>query len=68
MDRFLWRSFDSFIESFSSINGKLLICGDFNYWVDDPAHKPYSSEFVELLNISNFENHVLRPTHVSVIH
>ena len=32
--------FDTFIESFLSRNGKLLICGSFNYWVDDPAQKP----------------------------
>ena len=57
--------FDSFIESFLSINGKPLICGDFKYWVDDLAHKPYSSEFMELLNVNNFENHVLRPRHAS---
>ena len=44
-----------------------MICGNFNYWVDDPEHKPYSSEFMELLNITdnNSDNHVLRPTHAS---
>ena len=57
--------FDFFTESFSSRNGKLLICGDFNYWVHDPAHKPYSPKFMELLTINNFENHVLTPTHAS---
>ena len=50
MDRIVLDEFDSFIEAFLSRNGKLLFCGDFNYWVDDPAHKPYSSEFMELLN------------------
>ena len=43
----------------------VLICGYFNYLVDDPAHKPYSSEFMELLNINDFENHALRPTYAS---
>ena len=38
---------------------------DFNYWTDDPARKPYSFEFLELLNINNFINHVLISTHVS---
>ena len=30
--------------------------------MDDPVHKPYSSEFMEFLNINNFENHVFRLT------
>lgn len=57
--------FGFFLESFSTKEGKLLICGDFNYWVDDPSRKPYSSEFVRLLDINNLVNHVLSPTHVS---
>ena len=57
--------FDSFIATFLSRNGKPLICGDFNYryWVDDPAHNPYSSEFMDLLNTNNFKNVVWKPTH-----
>ena len=39
-----------------------MICGDFNYWVDNPAHKPYFSEFMELLNVNDFENHELAPS------
>ena len=46
-------------------NAKLPIFGDLNSWDDYPAHKPYSFEFMELLNINNFENGVLRPTHAS---
>ena len=65
MNRFLMDDFDSFTESFLSRDGKLLICGDFNYWVDDLAHKPYFFEFMELLNIINFENSVLTPIHTS---
>ena len=65
MDQIFMDEFDFFIEPFSSRNGKLLICGNFNYWVDDPAHKPHSSEFMEFLNINNFENQVLQPTHTS---
>ena len=42
-----------------------VICGDFNYWVDDPSSMPFSSEFVELLDLSNFENFVCFPTHLS---
>ena len=32
---------------------------------NDPAHKPYSSKFMEFLNINNSENHVLTPKHAS---
>ena len=64
-DRLFMDEFDSFIELFSSKNGRLLMCGDFNYWIDDPARKPYSSEFVELLDSNNFVNHVQIPTHAS---
>ena len=48
MDQIFMDEF-GFVESFSSMNGKLLICGDYDYWVDDPAHKPCCSEFMELL-------------------
>ena len=64
-DRTFMNEFNSFMETFSSKNGKLLICGDFNYWVDDPTHKPYSSEFVGLFDLNNFSNYVSGPTHVS---
>ena len=57
--------FVSFFESFWSRNRKLPICGDFNYWVDNPSQKPYSPEFMELLNINNFENHLVRPIHAT---
>ena len=57
--------FDSFIELFSSKHEKLLICGDFNFWVDDPLHKPYSSDFVDFLDSNNLVNYVLTPTHPS---
>ena len=42
-----------------------VICGDFDYWVDNPSSKPFSAEFVELLDLSNFENFVSFPTHLS---
>ena len=45
--------------------GNSVICGDFNYWVDDPSSKPFSAEFVELLDLSNFENFVSFPTYLS---
>ena len=42
-----------------------MICGDFNYWLDNPSLKPYSTEFVNLLDLNNFSNNVLVPTHIS---
>ena len=36
-----------------------------NYWVDDPPHKPFSAEFVELVDVSNFVNHIMMPMLVS---
>ena len=47
------------------VGGNSVICGDFNYWVDDPSSKPFSAEFGELLDLSNFENFVSFPTHLS---
>ena len=47
------------------VGGNSVTCGDFNYWVDDPSSKPFSAEFVELLDRSNFENFVCFPTHLS---
>ena len=57
--------FGTFLESFSIKQGRLLICGDFNYWLDDPSAKPYSPEFLELIEQNNFCNLVNSPTHIS---
>ena len=57
--------FGEFLENFSLKQGNLLICGDFNYWLDDPSAKPYSLEFLELIDQNNFCNLVNSPTHVS---
>ena len=59
------REFGLFMEDFSSKHGNLLICGDFNYWVDDPLAKPYSAEFLELVEQYSFANHVRSSTHLS---
>lgn len=57
--------FGSYVETLSTKEGKLLICGDFNYWMDDPGGKPYSYEFIRLLDVNNLVNNVLHPTHIS---
>ena len=63
MDRGFLDEFGQFLETFSSKPGRLLLCGDFNYWIDKPHLKPFSAEFLELIDQNNFENHVSGPTH-----
>ena len=57
--------FGTFLENFSSKRGRLLICGNFNYWLDDPSGKPYSPDFLELIDQNHFCNLVDSPTHIS---
>ena len=64
-DRAFMKEFGSFLDGLLLVGGNSIICGDFNYWVDDPSSKPFSAEFVELLDLSNFENFVSFPTHLS---
>ena len=64
-DRDFMEEFDQFLETFALKRGEILVCGDFNYWIDNPLQKPFSSEFVELIDSNNFVNHVLHPTHRS---
>ena len=42
----------------------LLIVGDLNYWIDDPPSKPFSTEFMELVDLNNFLIHTMSPTHI----
>ena len=64
-DRAFMEEFGSFLDGLLLVGGNSVICGDFNYWVDDPSSKPFSAEFVELLDLSNFENFVSFPTYLS---
>ena len=59
-DRAFMEEFGSFLDGLLLVGGNSVICGDFNYWVDDPSSKPFS--FVELLDLSNFENFVFSYT------
>lgn len=63
-DRGFMEEFGQFLEEFSAKTGRLLMCGDFNYWVDSPHLKPFSPEFLELTDQNNFVNHVSHPTHI----
>ena len=41
-----------FLEILSVCREKLVICGDFNYWLDNPSLKPYTIEFMSLLDVN----------------
>ena len=64
-DRIFMDEFNQFMEVFSLKSGEHIMCGDFNYWIDRPNLKPFSHEFIELVNQHNFVNHVTQPTHTS---
>ena len=64
-DRAFIEEFGQFFETLSVCREKLVICGDFNYWLDNPSIKPYTNEFMSLLDISNMSNYVQVPTHIS---
>ena len=57
--------FGKFLEILFVCREKLVICGDFNYWLDNPSLKPYTNEFISLLAINNMLNYVQVPTHIS---
>ena len=58
--------FGQFLEILSVCWEKLVICGDSNYWLDNPSLKPYTNEFMSLLDINNMSNYVQVPTHILV--
>jgi exonuclease III/uncharacterized surface protein with fasciclin (FAS1) repeats len=51
--------FQTLMESINTKPSRLLICGDFNYHMDDP----HSSKFTELIDSFNLVQHVHTPTH-----
>ena len=64
-DRAFLDEFDTYLESVLSRHEKVIVCGDFNYWLDDPPSKAYTQEFLSLLSANNLKNHVQGPTHIS---
>ena len=42
-----------------------LVCGDFNYWVDNPSKKHFTSNFINILDSNNCCNAVNGPTHIA---
>ena len=57
-----WRSSVSILSVCRKI---LVICGDFNYWLGIPSLKPYTNEFMSLLDIKNMSNYVQVSMHIS---
>ena len=57
--------FRQFLEILSVCQEKLVICGDFNYCLDNPSLKPYTNEFMSLLDIDSMLNYVQVPTDIS---
>ena len=56
--------FNDFLEWFLSKSGTLIMCGDFNYWIDNPGAKHFTPRFIEMVNSNNCTNHINSPTHV----
>ena len=65
IDRAFMEEFGQFFEILSVCREKFVICGDFNYWLDNPSLKPYTNEYMSLLDINNMSNYVQVPTHIS---
>ena len=64
-DRTFMNEFSMCLENVSSRHVKLFLCGDFNYWLDAPASKPYTEEFLSLLSANNIKNIATMPTDFS---
>ena len=56
--------FTSLLEDLISTSSELILTGDFNLHVDDPA-APHVSSFLDLLNTFNLTQHITFPTHNS---
>lgn len=54
--------FSEFLDAFTEL-GNFVICGDFNYWLDNPAGKPYTKNFIDIIKSHNCTNSVTKPTH-----
>ena len=64
-DRAFMEEFSQFLEILSVCREKLVICGDFNNWPDNLSLKPYTNEFMSVLDVNNMSNYVQVPTHIS---
>ena len=62
-DLSFYDDFNEFLSSFTDLGNHFLICGDFNYWVDNPIGKLFTLNFISLLDSHNCTNVVNEPTH-----
>ena len=64
-DKSFCDEFNEFLSSFTELGQHFVICGDFNYWIDNPDGKPFTSNFITILDSHNCTNIVNEPTHVA---
>ena len=62
-DALFMHEFNEFLSAFSDLGANYFICGDFNYWINNPIDKPQTFKFIEVLNDHNCVNSVTKPTH-----
>lgn len=54
--------FEQYLQSLNAKSGKPLICGDFNFHIENSADNT-ANQFLSLISILGFEQHVNQPTH-----
>ena len=59
-----FKEFDDYLDSVMNKSGSPLICGDFNFHVED-ASNSYARKFISLCSSKGFIQHVQAPTHIS---
>lgn len=65
MDLSFCDEFNEFLSSFTELGNHFFICGDFNYWMDNPSSKPSTSHFINILDSHNCNNIVKDSTHIA---
>lgn len=63
-DALFIEDFNVFLSSFQDLGNNFFICGDFNFWLDFPAGKPFTADFINTLNVHDSINAVNKPTHI----
>ena len=56
-----WEEIHLLLSTLDNNTRKIYICGDFNFWVDDPNNSN-ARQFLEIMDCSNYINHVTAPT------
>lgn len=62
-DLMFLQEFNEFLSVFSELGTHFFLCGDFNYWVNNPSGKPFTSDFLNSLDAHSCINSVNGPTH-----